>query len=147
MMTAAKDLSKEAPASPRLRTRGYAILSRMADKGRAEIAGTLGGYHFDCPLDKALFDFKGVKVEDVRTAIAEGMSDMELAGWFDSHGKSKSTADITNWSDKMEKSMPFEDPEMKEWFIGVCAEAGIDPEASSLFDYLEADDRLSFPAV
>jgi hypothetical protein len=29
----------------------------------------------------------------------------------------------------------------------VCAEANIDPETSSLFDYLEADDRLSFPAV
>jgi hypothetical protein len=146
-MTAAKDLSKEAPASPRLRTRGYAILARMADKGRAELAGTLGGYHFDCPLDKALFEFKGVKVEDVRTMIVEGASDVEIAGWFDSHGKSKSTADITNWSDKMEKSMPFEDPEMKDWFIGVCAEAGIDPEASTLFDYLEADDRLSFPAA
>jgi hypothetical protein len=72
-MTAAKDLSREAPASPRLRTRGYAILSRMADKGRAELAGTLGGYHFDCPLDKALFDFKGVKVEDVRAMIAEAL--------------------------------------------------------------------------
>ena len=146
-MIAAKDLSKEAPTSPRVRTRGYAILSRMADKGRAELAGTNGGYHFDCPLDKALFDFKGVKVEDVRTMFAEGATDMEIAGWFDSHGKSKSTADITNWSDKMEKSMPFEDPEMKEWFIGVCAEAKIDPETSSLFDYLEADDRLSFPAA
>jgi hypothetical protein len=146
-MIAAKDLSKEAPASPRTRTRGYAILARMADKGRAELAGTAGGYHFDCPLDKELFDFKGVKVEDVRTMFAEGASDLEIAGWFDSHGKSKSTADITNWSDKVEKSMPFEDPEMKEWFIGVCAEANIDPETSSLFDYLEADDRLSFPAV
>ncbi|TAE78426.1 MAG: DUF5069 domain-containing protein [Verrucomicrobia bacterium] len=146
-MTAAKDLSKEAPASPRLRTRGYAILSRMADKGRAEIAGTLGDYHFDCPLDKALFEFKGVKVEDVRAVIAEGSNDLEVAGWFDSHGKSKSTADINNWSDKMEKSMPFEDPEMKDWFVGVCAEVGIDPEASSLFDFLEADDRRSFPGV
>jgi hypothetical protein len=144
-MIPAKDLSKEAPASPRLRTRGYAILSRMADKGRAELSGTLGGYHFDCPLDRALFEFKGVKVEDVRAMIVEGASDLEIAGWFDSHGKSKSTADIANWSDKMEKSRPFEDPAMKDWFVGVCAEAGIDPEASTLFDYLDADDRLSFP--
>ncbi len=146
-MTAAKDLSKEAPTSPRTRIRGYALLSRMADKGRAELAGTVGEYHFDCPLDKALFDFKRVKVEDVRAEIADGVTDMELAGWFDSHGASKSTADITNWSDKMEKSLPFEDPEMKEWFIGVCAEVGLDPETSTLFDYLEADDRKSFPAA
>jgi hypothetical protein len=147
MMTPTKDLAKEAPVSPRLRTRGYALLSRMADKGRAELAGTLGAYHFDCPLDRALFDFKGVKVEDVRAVIAEGASDLELAGWFDSHGKSKSTADIAKWSDTMEKTLPFEDPEMKDWFVGVCAEAGLNPEASTLFDYLDADDRLSFPAA
>ena len=145
-MSTAKDLSKEAPTSPRSRIRGYAVLSRMADKCRAEQAGTLGDYHFNCPLDQALFDFKRVKVEDVREVIAEGATDMEVAGWFDSHGASKATADVTRFSDNMEKSMPFEDPEMKEWFIGVCAEVGIDPESSTLFDYLEADDRKSFPA-
>ena len=32
--------------------------------------------------------------------------------------------------------------EKKDWFIGVCAEAGIDPATSTLFDYLEADDKL-----
>jgi hypothetical protein len=143
-MTAAKDLTKEAPTSPRVRTRGYALLSRMADKGRAEIAGTNGEYHFDCPLDKALFEFKRVAVEDVRVVLAEGATDLEVAGWFDSHGASKSTADISNWSDKMEAARPFDDPEKKDWFVGVCAEAGIDPEASTLFDYLEADDRKSF---
>lgn len=145
-MTTAKDLSKEAPASPRNRIRGYAILSRMADKCRAEQAGTIGEYHFDCPIDKALFDFKRVKVEDVKEVIAGGATDMEVAGWFDSHGASKATSDITNFSDKMEKMMPFEDPEKKEWFVGVCKEVGINPEVSSLFDYLEADDKKSFPA-
>ena len=50
-MTTAKDLSKVAPTSPRVRTGGYAILARMADKGRADIAGTVGEYHFNCPLD------------------------------------------------------------------------------------------------
>lgn len=143
-MTAAKDLTKEAPTSPRVRTRGYALLSRMADKGRAELAGTNGEYHFDCPLDKALFEFKRVAVEDVKAVLAEGATDLEVAGWFDSHGASKSTADISNWSDKMEASRPYDDPEMKDWFVGVCAEAGLDPEASTLFDYLEADDRKSF---
>jgi len=147
MTTTAKDLSKEAPTSPRTRIRGYAILSRMADKGRAELAGTLGEFHFNCPLDQMLFEFKRVKVEGVRTMIAEGCTDMELAGWFDSNGASKSTADIDNWSNKMEAARPFDDPEKKEWFVGVCTEVGIDPETSTLFDYLEADDRKSFPAA
>ena len=54
----AKNLTKQAPASPRHRTGGYAILSRMTDKARADIAGTMGEYHTDCPLDHMLLDWK-----------------------------------------------------------------------------------------
>ncbi len=56
-MNTTKDLSKVAPASPRVRTGGYAILARAADKGRADIAGTTGEYHYNCPLDNYLFDY------------------------------------------------------------------------------------------
>ena len=35
-------------------------------------------------------------------------------------------------------------PDKKDWFVGVCAEVGIDPATSTLFDYLETDDRKSF---
>ena len=36
-MNTAKDLSKEPPRSPRIRVGGFAILARMADKGRASL--------------------------------------------------------------------------------------------------------------
>ncbi len=64
--TPIKDLTKQAPASPRTRVGGYAILARMADKGRATLAGKNGEYHFDCPLDNYLFGFKGVKGDEVK---------------------------------------------------------------------------------
>ena len=54
-----KDLTKEPPRSPRIRVGGYAILGRTLDKCRALIAGNIGEYHFDCPLDNMLFGFKG----------------------------------------------------------------------------------------
>jgi Domain of unknown function (DUF5069) len=37
-----KDLSKEAPRSPRIRVGGYAILGRTIDKCRALVAGNIG---------------------------------------------------------------------------------------------------------
>ena len=46
-----KDLTKEAPRSPRVRIGGYAILARTYDKCRALLWGNIGEYHFDCPLD------------------------------------------------------------------------------------------------
>ena len=47
----APDLTKRPPRSPRVRLGGLVILPRMLDKGRAAIAGTIGDYHYDCPLD------------------------------------------------------------------------------------------------
>ncbi len=145
-MSTSKDLTKEAPSSPRLRPGGYAILARMTDKGRAALAGTTGDYHFDCPLDNYLFGFKGVKGEDVKTLLASGASDAEVVAWFNSHGEPKTEAEIAAWSDAVEAAKPYNIPEKKEWFVGVCAEVGIDPATSTLFDYLEEDDRKTFAA-
>lgn len=143
-MNPAKDLSKEAPASPRIRTGGYAILARMVDKGRADIAGTAAGYHFDCPLDNFLLGFKGVEGSDVRKLLESGASNEEIAAWLDANGAPKSPEEVSAWSDGVEAARPYDNPEKKDWFIGVCAEAGVDPATSTLFDYLEADDWVSF---
>jgi hypothetical protein len=145
-MNTAKDLSKEAPASPRIRTGGYAILARALDKGRSDLAGTVGGYHFDCPLDNYLFGFKGVKGDDVKKLLEAGHSDEEIATWLDANGEPKTAEEKAAWSDGVEGARPYDIEDKKEWFIGVCAEAGVDPATSTLFDYLEADDKVSFTA-
>lgn len=143
-MSTAKDLTKEAPRSPRLRIGGYAILGRTLDKGRALIAGKIGDYHFDCPLDNMLFGFKEVKGSDVKKLLDSNASDQEVAAWIDAHGAKKSADEIKAWGDGVEAYKPYEDPEKKEWFAGVCKDVNIDPTKSTLFDFLEADDKQSF---
>ncbi|MEO8614209.1 MAG: DUF5069 domain-containing protein [Luteolibacter sp.] len=140
----AKDLSKEAPTSPRVRTGGYAILARTLDKGRADIAGNVGDYHFDCPLDNYLFGFKGVSGADVKKLLEGGASNDDVAAWLDANGTPKTAAEVAEWSDSVEAARPYDVEEKKEWFVGVCAEAGVDPATSTLFDFLEADDKVSF---
>jgi hypothetical protein len=93
-MTTPKDLTKEAPRSPRVRMGGYALMARMIDKGRATLNGTNGEYHFACPLDQMLFSFKGVATDDVKTVLASGAADDEVATWFDEHGTPKSADEI-----------------------------------------------------
>jgi len=143
-LIAAKDLTKQAPASPRVRVGGYALLARMADKGRATLNGTNGEYHFDCPLDNYLFGFKGVKGSDVKPLLEQGASNEEIAAWLDSHGTAKTAEEIKAWSDAVEAAKPYENPEKREWFVGECAKVGLDPKTSTLFEYLETDDRLSY---
>lgn len=143
-MNKAKNLAKDPPRSPRIRVGGYAILARMADKGRAYLQGTAGDYHFDCPVDNLLFAFKGVKGVEVKPVLESGASDAQIATWLNTHGTPKTAAEVQAWSDAMEASSPRTNPENKEWFEGECARLGLSPERTTLFDYLEADDRDTF---
>lgn len=143
-MNTPKNLAKEPPRSPRIRIGDYALLARMADKGRATLNGTAGEYHFDCPVDNLLFSFKGVKGAEVKPLLASGANDAQIAAWLDAHGTPRTEAEIRAWSDSVEANRPYDNPEQRDWFAGECARLGLKPENTTLFGYLEADDRASF---
>jgi hypothetical protein len=138
-----KDLTKESPRSPRTRIGGYAILGRTIDKCRALVAGNIGDYHFDCPLDNMLFGFKGVKGPDFKAQIENGASDQQMAEWIDGNGESKTPDDVKRWSDEREAYNPHDDPERREWFAEQVKPLGLDPAKTTLFDWLDADDKAS----
>jgi hypothetical protein len=139
-----KDLTKQPPRSPRNRLGGYALMARMIDKGRADLQGKVGEYHYACPLDQMLFDFKGVKADEVKNLLDSGATDEQVVAWFSSHGTPKKTDEIKAWSDGVEGYRPYDDPEKKDWFTGECAKVGLKAETSTLAEYLEADDSASF---
>jgi Domain of unknown function (DUF5069) len=143
-MNTAKTLTKEPPRSPRNRLGAYALMARMIDKGGADLQGTVGEYHYACPLDQMLFEFKGVNADEVKKLLASGATDAEILTWFDSHGTARTTEEIKTWSNEVEGYRPNDDPEKKEWFSGECAKLGLKPESSTLIDFLEADDSASF---
>lgn len=143
---AAKNLSEEPPRSPRVRVGGYAILGRTIDKCRAELNGTIGEYHYDCPLDKALFGFAGVTGAEFKEQVKGGASDDELARWVSEHGARRSPEEIGKWSEQAEQSSLGDDPEKREFFVEETRKLGLDPDHTSTFTWLEADDRASFGA-
>ena len=138
-----KDLTKESPRSPRVRIGGYAILGRTIDKCRALIAGDIGEYHFDCPLDNMLFGFKGVVGADFKAQIESGASDQQMAEWLDANGQPKTQDEVKRWADEMEANNPYHDPERRDWFVEQTKPLGLDPAKTTLFDWLEADDKAS----
>jgi hypothetical protein len=139
-----RNLTKEPPRSPRHRLGEYVILARAIDKCRAEIAGQLGEYHYDCPLDNILFCFKGLKGVDLKKEVEKGLSDQDLLKWADVSGTPKTPEEIKRWSDETEAVTLVNHPEKKGWFIGECKRLGLDPQKATLFDMLDADDRASF---
>lgn len=139
-----RDLSKQAPHSPRERVGGFVIASRAVDKCRAVLAGTPGEYHYDCPLDNRLFGFKGITGEQFKTAVQASKNYEDVGAWLQANGIAKTPAEIKTWSDEMEAGSPMKNPERRAYFIESCSKLGLNPETNTTFDWLEADDRASF---
>lgn len=140
------DLTKEAPRSPRIRIGNFVQLSRTIDKCRALLWGNIGEYDYDCELDKTLFDWKGITGDALKAYIAEGHSDMEIFEWVRANGIPKSDFEIMKWSGIAQGNKYQDDPEGKEWLKKQIERLHI-PEDSTLFDYLDADDKASFKKI
>ena len=139
-----RDLTKQAPHSPRERIAGFAIASRTVDKCRASLAGKLGEYHYDCPLDNMLFSFKGINGTQFKTAVQAAKNYEDVGAWLQTNGTTKTSAEIKTWSDEVEAGSPMKNPEKRAFFIENCTKLGLNPEKSTTFDWLEADDCASF---
>src|SRR5262249_40234239 len=140
-----KDLTKEAPRSPRIRVGGYAILGRTIDKCRALVAGNIGEYHFDCPLDNTLFGFKSVRGDDFKAQIEQAASDQEMVEWLNQSGEKKTPEEIKRWAEEVEASSLYNHPEKekRDCFTEEVKKLGLDAAKTTTFEWLEVDDRVS----
>lgn len=89
-----RDLTKQAPHSPRERISGFAIASRAVDKCRASLAGTLGEYHYDCPLDNMLFSFKGINGAQFKATVQASKKYEDVGAWLQTNGTARTPAEI-----------------------------------------------------
>ncbi|HXA08720.1 MAG TPA: DUF5069 domain-containing protein, partial [Chthoniobacterales bacterium] len=113
----APDLTQRPPRSPRLRLGGYVLLPRMLDKGRAEIAGKNGEYHYNCPLDQRIINFLGIDPAALRGQLAAGKGDGEILEWIQTNAKYQRTPwEIEQWSDYMQRRGPESDAETLQAF-------------------------------
>lgn len=106
------DLTKCYPRGPRERLNGIAMLARSIDKARALLAGTIGEYFFDCPMDKQLFAALGVTSADFLDAVRRSPGDAEVLDWLRVRGVSLTGAAlevhnraIESWKPKSETGL------------------------------------------
>ena len=85
MNVTAPDLSAAPPRRGRERLGRYAWLARLADKVRAEHAGTNDEYIAYCGLSTGFLDRAGVSGDDFDRLIRSGAGDADLVAYFDAH--------------------------------------------------------------
>jgi hypothetical protein len=90
----APDLTKDFPRSPHAMLGGYILAQRCVDKCRADLAGTVGDYHFDCPLDNFFLGFAGLKGADLKEFVATGAADEAVGKWIAEHATKRERIEI-----------------------------------------------------
>ncbi len=144
--SSAPDLTKRPPRSPRSRLGGYAILPRMLDKGRAEIAGQNGEFKYNCPLDQHIVNFLGLDAGRLREQLATGKGDGEILEWINANAKHKRTPwEIEQWSDFQQRRGPDSDTETLQYFAETVAKFSQTREDIKTWaDLLDLDDHCTF---
>ena len=138
------DLTLRPPRSTRARLGGYVLLPRMLDKGRAEIAGKSGEYHFNCPVDQRILGFLGIDAEALKAQLAAGKGDGDILTWIQANQRNKHTAaNIEAWSKEQDKRGP--DAESLDFFNELLKAAGPNrTDIKTWADLLDLDDYVTF---
>ena len=139
------NLTQRSPRSPRVRIGGYVILARCLDKGRAQLQGKIGEFHFNCPLDQRFLNFVDVSGEALQEQLAQDKGDQEILTWIESNAKHKRSAwEIAEWSRYREQEVPSS-LEFREFLQKTHSQLAPQREdISTLFDLLDLDDYVSF---
>lgn len=138
------DLRNTFPHSPRKMMHGFVHLSRMTDKARAKVAGTLGEYLYPCPLDKLLLDFLGIDGETFLQAIQDREGD-DILDWLERNGHSHSPEVISLWNQTFLERQP-EDKEGIERFARRLKRIAPDrKDITTWVDLLDLDEGRNIP--
>jgi hypothetical protein len=100
------DLTKTYPASVKTKLHGLVQIARTIDKGKAKAHGNLGEYHYNCPMDAAVFAFLGVDHEALLDVIGKAKTDAEINDYVAPFIQKKSAAEIEAWNEQCLKAAP-----------------------------------------
>jgi hypothetical protein len=141
----APNLARGFPRSPRATLGGYVLAGRAVDKCRADLAGTIGDYHFDCPLDNMFLGFAGLKGSDLRDFLATGADDKAVAQWIEQHAQKRPRVEIIKWNNDLRykriSELPDKFQEFMEDYIPKNVPAALIPRLVYFFDIYDAEEK------
>ena len=118
----------------------------MLDKGRAELAGKNGEYHYNCPLDQHFVNFVKIDPAALREQLEAGKGDGEILHWINETAEQKRTPwEIEQWSEYMLRRGPDSDAETRGYFGEMLGKISQTREDITTWgDLLDLDDYVSF---
>lgn len=110
------DLTKQFPRSPRETIHGVAMAARTTDKARADAAGTVGEYHYNCGMDQQVFALLGTDPAAFQAAATADTTDEAVSRLIERHLAGKSPAAVEAHNSGLLNSAPAPGSEGAQWF-------------------------------
>ncbi len=138
------DLTKTYPRSVHEKYLGIVQLGRALDKGKATAHGSAGEYHFDCPMDHAVFEFLGIDGKEFLNVIKNAKSDAEIDVYAKQFVDKKTPAQIEQWNREWVSHEP--EGESKTYFLGLRNQVAPDrTDVTTWADLLDLDEKRQVP--
>jgi hypothetical protein len=138
------DLRTEYPRSVRDKWQGIVQLGRAIDKGKATAHGDVGEYHYNCPMDDAVFTFLGIDHEHLLETIRGAKDDAEIADFTSPYVAAKSHDEIETWNREWLSHEPA--GKSREAFLNLRKQIAPDREDVTTWpDLLDLDERRDVP--
>lgn len=100
------DLTKEYPRSPHAKLHEIAFIPRAIDKGRADLAGTVGEYLSRTGFSTTLTDFLEIDIDEFVDALAGLPDDEAVWGWVSAKMTPRTAAEIEEFNNELLGRMP-----------------------------------------
>ncbi len=140
------DLTKDYPASVREPMHGIVQLKRTIDKGKALAQGTIGEYHYNCSMDKHLFEFLGIDHEELLDVIKSASNDAEVSDFVAPYVHAKDDAEIEKFNKDWLVFGPPEGTPGGDAFLRIRGEVAPDrTDVTSWADLLDLDEKRPVP--
>jgi hypothetical protein len=140
------DLTKTYPASVRETMHGIVQLKRTIDKGKAQAAGTIGDYNYDCPMDKHLFEFLDLDGDTLLDVIKSASNDAEISEFVAPYVHAKDDAEIETFNREWLKYAPEPGTPAEGYFLKLRSEVAPDrTDVTAWADLLDLDEKRPVP--
>ena len=142
------DLTKDVPRSGYEKLGRIGFLPRSIDKGRADLAGTMGEYVVRWGRTERMCDFLGIETDAFIEALRTRPTDEEVLAWVQEHMQPRTAAEIDDFNREMATDEPREGsnwdwPRFRE-FLEECGQ-GHRTDIRRHYDRLDLDEGRDVP--
>lgn len=140
------DLTSSYPRSVKDTIAGVVMLARTADKAKAKAHGNIGEYHYNCPMDVAVFTFLNIDHEQFLDTVASAKDDGAIEAFAREHASKKTPAEIAQWNADFLKYAPAPGSEGATYFHDLRSQIAPDrTDVTAWADLLDLDEKRDVP--